>query len=366
MSNFPIVEWVPPEILRQIFAAACDSYEDDSFDLNPMNPHAQAHVIRNVSKKWRMIMDTQRECWTRISFAKHLCVFTKEKADIVGTMISRWLLTACGTEEDGHQKSKRHISFYFRTVFMNRMTVAERISVQYLNLYSMFWNRAVLEIDPSLTVAFAPARSRVGNLTSLHLIFPHGGDSGDIRFARSAMMGFEVAPKLKHFYFGGRWDPTMDTMFSVLPWNQVTHVEVAERYPFDFYHVMKHATSATVAIVHSVPIPVSNPRAIFPEPLELPKLERLLYTAQYMDPAYAPSRPRSKSGLFRYLKLRGLKHLEVDSRNDEKVCREVLDMIRKSRSEGICLVLKRAQYYTDWIADRDDLNLQLGRLIEVQ
>ncbi|KAL0064620.1 hypothetical protein AAF712_008446 [Marasmius tenuissimus] len=366
MSNLPIVEWVPPETLRQIFAAACDSYEDDSFELNPMNPHAQVHVIRNVSKKWRIIMDTQRDCWKRVSFAKHLCVFTKEKAHIVGTMISRWLLTACGTkEEDGHQKSKQHISFYFRTVFINRMTVAERISVRYLNMYSMFWNRAVLETDPSLIVAFGPAHSRVGNLTSLHLIFPHGGDSSDIHFARSAMMAFEVAPKLKHLYFGGRWDPTMNIMLSVLPWSQITHVEVAERYPFDFYHIMKHATSATTAIVQSVPIPVSNPGAIFPEPLDLPKLEKLLYTAQYMDPTYAPSRPRSKSGLFRYLKLRGLKHLEVDGGDDERVCREVLDMIGKSGSDGTCLVLKRPQSDGNWIADRDDLNQAFGILIEV-
>ncbi|KAL0058586.1 hypothetical protein AAF712_014732 [Marasmius tenuissimus] len=330
---------LPPEILRAILRATCDSYDDLAFELSPMNPQAQPHVFRNVSAKWRTLADSERHLWQRISVAHHILLPDDGvSAGAARAVMERWLISACGTDRMGYWGQNKQISFGFSTVFGKRLTRAEEIAVGLLLKYSMYWHRVVLRIHPIMLSVFSPATRRIDNLASLHLIFTSLEGREGNEYERFMTL-FKVAPRLKHFHFGGGLHSCLGKALLALPWNQITRVEVTERANYDFYYVMKHAVCATSALVR--PVKVSGDHVLNKPRLELPKLRELNYEAyDDIDSSFLFRWKQAKGGLLGHMVLPGLDTLVLESVPDDRSCEEALKMLHRSHSKITYLVLR--------------------------
>ncbi|KAJ8093918.1 hypothetical protein PM082_009789 [Marasmius tenuissimus] len=343
---------LPPELLSQVFRVLCDSFDILSIELNPMCPDAQVHILRNVSKLFRDITDADRNLWSRISLAHNVPLIDDSDVEITEGMVARWFALACGNGlEPGLTSLNQTLSFHYRTRSSDYPTEADKLAIRYLNGHSQHWRHASFDVPAKILQYFAYARGRMENLESLN--FSIVEPCGPVFMGR--VTAFEIAPKLDTLRCVGIWEKSpVEDVIVKLPWEQIINVDVVERNPLDFYHIMQLATSAIDVEVRPVSLPPYCHETRHPELplLELPALTTLGYLTHWdytlgEDTDYR----KEEGGLFGYLVLPGVHSLLIEDAWESRSCKAAVGMLERSRSEVNHLTLTGPGSGESWIND---------------
>ncbi|KAK1218120.1 hypothetical protein PQX77_019198 [Marasmius sp. AFHP31] len=343
---------LPPELLNQVFRVLCDSFDILSIELNPMCPDAQVHILRNVSKLFRDITDADRNLWNRISLAHYVPLFSDSDVEIAGGMVARWFALACGNGlESGLTSLNQTLSFHFHTTCSDYPTEADKIAIRYLNGHSQHWRHASFDVPAKILQYFTYARGKMENLESLNLSIVES--CGPVFMGR--VTAFEIAPKLDNLRCEGIWEKfPVEHVIVKLPWHQIVSVDVVERNPLDFYHIMQLATSAIDVEVQPLSLPPYYHETRHPELplLELPALRTMEYLTHGAytlgeDTDYR----KEEGGLFGYLVLPGIHSLLIEDAWESRSCKAAIGMLERSHSELSHLLLTGPGSGESWVND---------------
>ncbi|KAJ8093987.1 hypothetical protein PM082_009872 [Marasmius tenuissimus] len=233
---------LPNEVLSEIFAYTHAAHELNTSARHPLNPHAQARMLRNVSKRWKGIAERTISMWQDFEIdpsgvpswaSPNHPGKSSAKEKQAQKMMELWLSFAF-SPDNGFGK----LNFVFRTYSTDTWTKVEKEVLRALKKVSDSWHYVHLEMNKSLIPELRPIQGKLGNLEWLGFVLHSEPEAllpsrrfGNVTPQEFILRVFSNAPKLRTLSTRGvvPLGPTeSDDWIYSFPWEQLDRVEITE------------------------------------------------------------------------------------------------------------------------------------------